>query len=64
MYNDIFMHTDAVFEFTQNTYIGLEDVASPPDIPFAIRLAAGSGVLSNPVTVMVTSAGGSALGVP
>ena len=57
------MHTAALFEFTQSTYVGLEGVASPPDIPFAIRLAAGSGVLSNPVTVTVTSVEGSALGV-
>ena len=57
------MHTDAVFEFTENTYIGLEGVPSPPGIPFAIRLAAGSGVLNSPVTVTVNSGVGSAIGV-
>lgn len=53
---------DAVFEFTQNTYFGVENVASPPDIPFSIRLASNSGILSQATTVTVTSGGGSASG--
>ena len=57
------LHAEALFEFTQNTYIGLEDVTSPPDIPLAVRLASDSGVLSQPVTVTVTSRAGSALGM-
>lgn len=60
--NDITLFAVALFEFTQNTYIGSEGVSSPPDIPFAIRLAAGSAVLSQPVTVTVTSGAGSATG--
>ena len=55
--------TEAQFEFTQNTYIGLEGVTSPADIPFAIRLAPGSAVLSQPVTITVTSGAGSAIGM-
>jgi hypothetical protein len=51
----------AVFEFTQNTYVGMENVASPPDIPFAIRLASTSGELTQPSTVTVTSGAGSAI---
>ena len=53
------MPTEALFEFTQNMYIGLEG----DTFPFAIRLASESGVLSQPVTVMVTSGDGSALGI-
>ena len=53
---------EALFEFTQSTYIGSEGVASPPDIPFAIRLASVSAVLSQPVTVTVMSEDGSAFG--
>ena len=53
---------DAIFEFTQNTYLGLENVASPTDIPFSIRLAANSGVLTQASTVTVTSGAGSAIG--
>ena len=59
----ILLYTEALFEFTQNTYIGLENVASPPDIPFAIRLASTSGILGQPVTVTVTSGAGSATGI-
>ena len=55
--------TEAEFEFTQLTYIGLENVASPPGIPFAIRLTSTSGILSQPVTVTVTSGTGSAIGM-
>ncbi len=55
--------TEALFEFTQNTYIGSEGVTSPPGIPFAIQLAGGSAVLSQPVTVTVTSGAGSATGM-
>ena len=54
---------EALFEFTQNTYFGSENVGSPPDIPFAIRLAATSGVLNQAVTVTVTSGAGSAIGM-
>ena len=62
LYAYYFLHTEALFEFTQNTYIGLENVASPPGIPFAIRLASASGVLGQLVTVTVTSGAGSAIG--
>lgn len=55
--------TEALFEFTQNTYIGSEGVSSPPNIPFAIRLASGSAVLTQPVIVIVTSGPGSAIGM-
>ena len=51
---------EAVFEFTQNMYIGSEGVTS--NIPFAVHLASGSAVLSQPVTVTVTSGDGSATG--
>ena len=44
-------------------YIGSEGVTSPPDIPFAIQLTSDSAVLSQPVTVTVTSGDGSALGM-
>jgi hypothetical protein len=58
--------TEPLLEFTQNMYIGSESVASTSSlgIPFAIRLASDSGVLSQPVTVTVISdpAAGSALG--
>ena len=57
------MHTEALFQFTQNTYIGLENVASPPNIPFAIQLAPGSGELTQAVAVNVVSGGGSAIGM-
>ena len=57
------LFTVAQFEFTQNTYIGSEGVTSPPDIPFAIRLAPGSAVLNQPVTITVTSGAGSAVGM-
>ena len=63
---EVYLHAslaDALFEFTQNTYIGSEGVTSPPDIPFALRLAAGSAVLNQPVTVTVTSGAGSAIGM-
>ena len=53
------MPTEALFEFTQNVYIGLEGTT----FPFAIRLASESGVLSQPVTMMVISGDGSALGI-
>ena len=61
----ILLNAEALFEFTQNTYIGLENVASPPDIPFAIRLASTSDILGQPVTVTVTSisGAGSATGI-
>ena len=62
---EVYLHAslaDALFEFTQNTYIGSEGVNSPPDIPFAIRLTSGSAVLSQPVTVTVMSEDGSAFG--
>jgi hypothetical protein len=57
---------EPLFEFTQNMYIGSESVAStsPLGIPFAIRLASDSGILSQPMTVTVISdpAAGSAIG--
>ena len=52
--------TEVLFEFTQNTYIGLE---SAPGIPFAIRVAQESAVLTESVTVTVTSGSGSAIGM-
>ena len=55
--------TEVLFEFTQNTYIGSEGVPSPPGIPFAIRVAQASAVLTESVTVTVTSGAGSAIGM-
>ena len=60
--NDNLALAEALFQFTQNTYFGLENVASPPGIPFAIQLAPGSGVLTQASTVTVTQGGGSATG--
>ena len=61
--NDNLAFTEAIFQFTQNTYSGLENVASPPGIPFAIQLAPGSGELTQASTVTVTLVGGSATGM-
>ena len=56
------MLTEAFLEFTQIMYIGSEGAAS---VPFAVQLASGSGVLSQPVTVTIISdpQAGSALGM-
>ena len=56
------MLTDALLEFTQIMYIGLEGATS---VPFTVQLASDSGVLSQPVTVTVISdpQAGSALGM-